>query len=358
MASIQVYDITSKRSGKTERRYRAFHRDAGGRLVGKVFRTRRDAQHWLDQEAHDRVSGTAVDRKAGRISFGVLWGEIHEATDYAPATNKVREYVWKHLEPLADRAIGDIDAAAVARVLSKVERPVMREKVRQAIGLVFRHAIAQGRVKLNPARKQVRSSTRASRERNGNGKKRYLTAEELRALVAAVPERYRALVRLMAHVGLRPGEAYALTVGQVGKSLTVDRSVDGPTKTGETRVIPLPGVVGEFLAAHINEFSTTNKTEALVFTTETGRPVRKDSFRHLLGRACARAGIETVNPNDLRHTAAAFAIGHGADVYSVQRMLGHAKASITLDVYGHLWDKSLEKLADHLDEAIREEWVS
>lgn len=356
MASIQVYDIKSKRSGKTERRYRAFYRDAEGRLVGKVERTRRDAQHWLDQQAHDRVSGTAVGRKAGRITFRSLWEEIHANTDYAPATRKVHEYVWRHLESIADRAIADIDQATVTRVLAHVGRPVMREKVRQAIGMVFQHAVAQGRVKINPARKQVRSSTRASREHNGNGKKRFLTSEELRALVVEVPPRYRALVRVMAHVGLRPGEAYALTVGQVGKSLTVDRSVAGPTKTGETRVIPLPGVVSEFLADHIRRFSDLKDKNALVFTTEEGNPVRKDSFRHLLERACKRLGIEPVTPNDFRHTAAAFAIGHGADVYAVKTMLGHANAAITLNVYGSLWDGSLEKLAERLDEAIREVW--
>jgi integrase len=37
-------------------------------------------------------------------------------------------------------------------------------------------------------------------------------------------------------------------------------------------------------------------------------------------------------PNDLRHTAAAFAVAHGANVYDGQNMLGHAKPSITLDV--------------------------
>lgn len=40
-------------------------------------------------------------------------------------------------------------------------------------------------------------------------------------------------------------------------------------------------------------------------------------------------------------------------MYAVQRMLGHAKPSITLDVYGSLWDDSLEKLAESMDEAIR-----
>jgi integrase len=53
--------------------------------------------------------------------------------------------------------------------------------------------------------------------------------------------------------------------------------------------------------------------------------------------------------------AAARAIGIGADVYAVQRMLGHAKASITLDTYGSLWEARSREIADRLGEAIQAE---
>ena len=56
--------------------------------------------------------------------------------------------------------------------------------------------------------------------------------------------------------------------------------------------------------------------------------------------------------NDLRHTAASLAISAGANVKAVQRMLGHAKASVTLDVYADLFDDDLDGVADRLDAAI------
>ena len=61
-----------------------------------------------------------------------------------------------------------------------------------------------------------------------------------------------------------------------------------------------------------------------------------------------------LSPNDLRHYAVKFAIGQGADVFAVQKMLGHAKPSITLDIYGSEWETSAETLADDLDEPIRQ----
>ena len=55
----------------------------------------------------------------------------------------------------------------------------------------------------------------------------------------------------------------------------------------------------------------------------------------------------------LRHTAASLAISAGANVKAVQRMLGHAKASMTLDVYADLFDKDLDSVAANLDKAIK-----
>ena len=55
--------------------------------------------------------------------------------------------------------------------------------------------------------------------------------------------------------------------------------------------------------------------------------------------------------HDLRHTAASLAISSGANVKAVQRMLGHASAAMTLDVYADLFDDDLDALAQRLDDA-------
>ncbi len=52
--------------------------------------------------------------------------------------------------------------------------------------------------------------------------------------------------------------------------------------------------------------------------------------------------------HDLRHTAASLAISAGANVKAVQRMLGHASAAMTLDVYADLFDDDLDAVGDAL----------
>ena len=58
-----------------------------------------------------------------------------------------------------------------------------------------------------------------------------------------------------------------------------------------------------------------------------------------------------VTPHDLRHTAASLAISAGANVKAVQRMLGHASAAMTLDVYADLFDDDLDAVAAALNHA-------
>jgi integrase len=78
----------------------------------------------------------------------------------------------------------------------------------------------------------------------------------------------------------------------------------------------------------------------------------------LAGPAVAKCQVAddafpTITPHDLRRTAASLAISAHANVKAVQRMLGHAKASMTLDTYADLFDEHLDGVADRLDAAIR-----
>jgi integrase len=94
-----------------------------------------------------------------------------------------------------------------------------------------------------------------------------------------------------------------------------------------------------------------NGVEDLVFTAPKGGPLRSANFRKKVWLpAVAETGLGDLVVHDLRDTAASLAISSGASIKAVQRMLGHASAAMTLDVYGGLYDEDLEDLADRLEE--------
>ena len=63
--------------------------------------------------------------------------------------------------------------------------------------------------------------------------------------------------------------------------------------------------------------------------------------------------LPKLTPHSLRHTAASLAISSGATVLSVQRMLGHASAAMTLDVYSDLFEDDLDAVAEALDFSVQ-----
>ena len=75
-------------------------------------------------------------------------------------------------------------------------------------------------------------------------------------------------------------------------------------------------------------------------------------------KAVARSGVPRLTPHDLRHTAASLAVAAGANVKVLQRMLGHASAAMTLDVYAHLFDDDLDAIGTALDRAASAESAS
>jgi integrase len=163
---------------------------------------------------------------------------------------------------------------------------------------------------------------------------------------------------------MRQGELLGLSVDRVDflrRTLRVDRQmVDvvgkvpgfGPTKTAASvRTIPVPSVVLEALTAHLQRFGAGR--DGLVFTHESGGPIRRNRAGEVWRAAAKGAGVEGRSFHDLRHYCASVLIASGASVKVVQLHLGHAKAGQTLDCYRHLWPEDEDRTRTALESALR-----
>ena len=123
----------------------------------------------------------------------------------------------------------------------------------------------------------------------------------------------------------------------------------GTPKTYKRRSVPFPAFLGSSLAVA----SAGRGADDLVFADERGRPLVTPTTRQhsWFDRALADANLSPMTIHDLRHTAASLAISAGANVKAVQKMLGHASAAMTLDVYTDLFDDDLDAVADRLNQA-------
>ena len=90
-------------------------------------------------------------------------------------------------------------------------------------------------------------------------------------------------------------------------------------------------------------------TDLVVGVVGRGPQVGRDQLQ-LVATAVRLDGL---TPHELRHTAASLAVSAGANVKAVQRMLGHASAAMTLDVYSGLFEDDLDGVAERLDVGAR-----
>jgi hypothetical protein len=124
---------------------------------------------------------------------------------------------------------------------------------------------------------------------------------------------------------------------------------------GQPNSMPFPVA----LAAELSTLMVGKGRDDLVFVTPRDGVLRVSTYRKRFFTAAvetcqaADESFPAITPHDLRHTAASLAISAGANVKAVERMLGHAKASMTLDVYADLFDDDLDSVANRLDAAIK-----
>lgn len=167
-------------------------------------------------------------------------------------------------------------------------------------------------------------------------------------------------------IGLRWGEMAGLRVGRVDRRrrrLDVAEAVTestgaivwGTPKNHERRSVPYP----RFLAEQLDLLCAGKASADTVFTSPNGQVLRSGNFRRNTFDRAVEAlherhpGLPKITPHSLRHTAASLAISSGASVLSIQRMLGHASAAMTLDVYSDLFDDDLDAVAEALDQRAR-----
>ena len=176
-----------------------------------------------------------------------------------------------------------------------------------------------------------------------------ITEASVEKLLTAPPEttlgvRDRAMLETMYASGLRVSELVALALNELDLTTGLVR-VTG--KGGKERIVPLgdeaTSRLGDYLKGARPSLLGEQKSGA-VFLTRRGQPMTRQAFWQLIKRYSAAAGIDSsLSPHSLRHAFATHLLNHGADLRSVQMLLGHADLSTT-QIYPHVAKARLQTL--------------
>ena len=360
MGSVHPYKTTNGKRYLV--RYRKPDRTHGAK---RGFTTKRDAELWLAEIESTQAKGEFLDPQAGRVtveSVGESWLEAKRAS-MKPSSFAPIETAWRlRVRPRWGRSsVADLRFTDIRRwvgQLSTERGATVTIRTYGVLASLLDDAVQDGRLARNPAR-----AGRVGLPRKSRGEHQYLSHAQVHDLADAAGDR-RTIILLLAYTGLRWSELVGLRVKHIDfdrrRIRVSENAVEvhgvihvGTTKSNKPRFVPVPTFVLDELAA----LTTGAKSDALVFPGRDGQHMRRlrssEGSKSWFKTALQSAGLEPMTIHDLRHTAASLAIQSGAHVKTVQRMLGHASAAMTLDVYADLFDTDLDSVADALHEAAR-----
>jgi integrase len=368
-----------KRRGK----YVVDYRDGSGQRRWITCDTRREADAELGKVNRQprRRNRPAVDSRITVAEYAVRWLAWVEANVTAgslkPRTLESYDDTLRlHIVPAIGKwKIVDLDQSSILDFLSaKLAAGLSRNSVRiihATLRRMLRRAVLDCGLFANPAEKLGQDLKLVSSKgaRQDSVKTKALTREQLDALLGACWTKDRRsfpVVLTMARTGLRIGEALALKWDDVdihGRRLRVARTlsddgtrIDTP-KSGHGRDVDL----STELTAVLRKLHVLRKEEALrhgrpvtewVFSTPTGTHLDPRNVRRAFGKALKEAKLPPhFTPHSLRHSYASILIAEGVSPAYVQRQLGHASITLTVDTYGS-WLPCTDKTAvDSLDSA-------
>jgi len=204
----------------------------------------------------------------------------------------------------------------------------------------YGYLLTQDLVETNPAMKLVP-------DKSEHKLPQILTSKEVELLLEQ-PEcvdmkgyRDRAMLELLYATGIRVSELISMDASDVNLSAGIVRC----RSREKERAIPLYPAAIKALTEYI-EFirpqMISTPDEPSLFVNVSGERMSRQGFWKLIRHYQAKAKIEkTITPHTLRHSFAAHLLENGADLHSIQEMLGHADISST-QIYSHMVKKQLK----------------
>ncbi len=357
MGSVSAYEVSGGR------RYRVRYRLPDRSQTDKRgFKTKREAELFLASVEVSQARGEFVSASRSRVVVGE-WAEQWLATQVQlkPSTRNGYESIVRSaiIPRWGGTPLSSLSHAGIQEWLAEVSgraAPSTTRSYHRVLSIMLKYAVRDGRLSRNPA--DGVKLPRVVRRKHG-----YLTHAQTHQLAELCgPD--GDIVLFLAYTGLRWGEMAALRVMDLDfprRRVNVDQAVTevgpdlvyGTPKNHSRRSVPFPSFLTKMLSGHCDG----KRQSDFVFTAPAGGALRNKNWRSRRFDPAMREmlelhpGLARLTPHDLRHTAASLAISAGANVKAVQKMLGHASAAMTLDVYAELFDDDLDAVGDALSAA-------
>jgi len=343
-----------------------------GRRLGCVFNTQREGLEWIRKtrgQIDDGLTFASTKTTLGEYLMGWLtstkaakrrstWTHYEQVSRNYIIPNigkiKIKDLRAEHLQGLYNHLLDQDMGTYTVR------------KIHTVLHSALQRAVKMGMIGRNPA-----SYAQPPKEPL-NEMAIFNESQVSHLLVSALGHRWEAIYYLAIVTGMRQMELLGLQWNDLDwtkQILRVERQLDRPhgegikfsppkTKFGK-RSIALGEKTVEKLRSHFKQqqslrLSAGEKWQeyGLIFTNSIGGPIHPRNLLRDFKKLLNDSDLPEIRFHDLRHTAASLMLNHGVPVIIASRSLGHARPSITLDVYSHLIPSMQAEAAEMIEELI------
>ena len=336
--------------------------------------TRKDAEAKLAELLNDQAKGRLIDPSTITVGERVRAWLAGKSELTAGTVEGYLRIIEKRIEP----GLGAVELQRLRPADVKGWLDGLRSRKGQKLkGQTLKHAFnilnaaLDEAVRLDLVSRNVAGSV--TPPRRNHEEVEILTADPVNAALASLDgSRLHTLARLAFATGARRSELLALRWSDLNSKrgvVKIERSLEQTkgklafkstkTKHGR-RSITLPASAVAMLGGHRREQLELRMkiglgkpdADALIFCNHDGEPISPNYVSTEWRRLIRKIGLK-VTFHSLRHSHASALIAAGLDVLSISRRLGHSRASITLDVYSHLFKNDDGGAAEAIEKAMR-----
>ena len=343
-----------------------------GQRVSFSAKTQREVREWIRSTTDQVERGLTFSSLSVTVrEFADNWLAASQTTlrpgSHTQYTQIFRDYIFPTLGAILIRELRPDQVQALYSSLQKQGKSAhLVRKIHTCLHACLEHARTLGTIFTNPAENLLLPAA-------PHQEMRILDQSEISSLLISVQgTRFEALLRVAIHTGMRQMELLGLRWDDLDwerKSIKIQRQLQrkkageewkfvAPKTRAGKRTIYLGDQTIESLRRHYElqrlERAANKRWQnyGLIFPSLSGTPIHPRNLLADFKAILTRAVIPEIRFHDLRHTAASLMIESGLSILLVSRRLGHARPSITLDIYGHLMPESQARSADQLDELI------
>lgn len=380
MGSIQLID-----KGTKNERYKVMYEVTPGPLEKRKRRSKtfpvgtslKEVKRFLREVETEKDKGIYVDYSKRTLDmfaeeYFEKYGEFISPTtleNYKQMYYTKKNGIKRYLGNIKLENLDTADVQAYVKILMDDGRSPKTIKNR----IMFLHAILEKAMKLNYIRRGYNPAEGCDLPKVVTKQVDVYTVDEVRQLLTVANLQSNLNLKLIINIlvgsGIRKSELCSLkhesfdfTNGTVkidsGRVSALGNIYVKETKTQSgTRTIPLPNSVIELVKQSIADYKKRKLKygsnfidSGYLLTTKYGKPLTPDGVYNLYRNFMIKQPeLRYLPMHKIRHTYASIAIANNADIKTVQELLGHASASVTLNVYSHAYYGKKREQADILD---------